>query len=135
MHNSAAEKKFRILVAEDDMLASHLIREMLNWHGLEMEPARTGQEAVELWENGSYDMILMDLQMPRLDGISATRMIREKERERGGHTPIVAMTANTFEEDRERCVAAGMDAYLTKPLDMKKGLDVIMALLKKYQYT
>ena len=135
MHNSAAEKTFRILVAEDDMLASHLIREMLNWHGLEMEPARTGQEAVELWENGSYDMILMDLQMPRLDGISATRMIREKERERGGHTPIVAMTANTFEEDRERCVAAGMDAYLTKPLDMKKGLDVIMALLKKYQYT
>jgi len=135
MHNSAAEKKFRILVAEDDMLASHLIREMLNWHGLDMEPARTGQEAVELWENGSYDMILMDLQMPRLDGISATRMIREKERERGGHTPIVAMTANTFEEDRERCVAAGMDAYLTKPLDMKKGLDVIMALLEKYQDT
>ena len=135
MHNSAAEKKFRILVAEDDMLASHLIREMLNWHGLDMEPARTGQEAVELWENGSYDMILMDLQMPRLDGISATRMIREKERERGGHTPIVAMTANTFEEDRERCVAAGMDAYLTKPLDMKKGLEVIMALLEKYQDT
>ena len=131
MHNSAAEKKFRILVAEDDMLASHLIREMLNWHGLDMEPARTGQEAVELWENGSYDMILMDLQMPRLDGISATRMIREKERERGGHTPIVAMTANTFEEDRERCIAAGMDAYLTKPLDMKKGLEVIMGLLKK----
>ena len=135
MHNSAAEKKFRILVAEDDMLASHLIREMLNWHGLDMEPARTGQEAVELWENGSYDMILMDLQMPRLDGISATRMIREKERERGGHTPIVAMTANTFEEDRERCVTAGMDDYLTKPLDMKKGLDVIMALLKKNAHT
>lgn len=131
MHNPASEKKHRILVAEDDMLASHLIREMLNWHGLEMEPARTGQEAVELWESGSYDMILMDLQMPRLDGVSATRMIREKERERGGHTPIVAMTANTFEEDRERCIAAGMDAYLTKPLDMKKGLDVIMALLKK----
>ena len=135
MHNSAAEKKFRILVAEDDMLASHLIREMLNWHGLEMEPARTGQEAVELWENGSYDMILMDLQMPRLDGISATRMIRERERERGGHIPIVAMTANTFEEDRERCVTAGMDDYLTKPLDMKKGLDVIMALLKKNAHT
>ena len=131
MHIPAAEKKPRILVAEDDMLASHLIKEMLNWHGLEMNPARTGQEAVELWESGSYDMILMHLQMPRLDGISATRMIREKEREQGGHIPIVAMTANTFEEDRERCVAAGMDAYLTKPLDMKKGLDVIMALLKK----
>ena len=132
MHTTTAESnKPRILVAEDDMLASHLIREMLNWHGLEMEPARTGQEAVELWESGSYDMILMDLQMPRLDGISATRMIRKKEQERGGHIPIVAMTANTFEEDRERCIAAGMDAYLTKPLDMKKGLEVIMGLLKK----
>lgn len=132
MHTTTAESnKLRILVAEDDMLASHLIREMLNWHGLEMEPARTGQEAVELWESGSYDMILMDLQMPRLDGISATRMIRKKEQERGGHIPIVAMTANTFEEDRERCIAAGMDAYLTKPLDMKKGLEVIMGLLKK----
>ncbi len=132
MHTTTAESnKPRILVAEDDMLASHLIREMLNWHGLEMEPARTGQEAMELWESGSYDMILMDLQMPRLDGISATRMIRKKEQERGGHIPIVAMTANTFEEDRERCIAAGMDAYLTKPLDMKKGLEVIMGLLKK----
>ena len=132
MHTTTAESnKLRILVAEDDMLASHLIREMLNWHGLEMEPARTGQEAMELWESGSYDMILMDLQMPRLDGISATRMIRKKEQERGGHIPIVAMTANTFEEDRERCIAAGMDAYLTKPLDMKKGLEVIMGLLKK----
>lgn len=131
MQNAAAEKKTRVLVAEDDMLASHLIKEMLTWHGFEIEPARTGQEAVELWEAGDYDIILMDLQMPRLDGISATRIIRQKEQERGGHIPIVAMTANTFDEDRDRCFAAGMDGYISKPLDMKKGLDVIMTLLNR----
>jgi CheY-like chemotaxis protein len=131
MQKSPAEKKPRVLVAEDDMLASHLIKEMLTWHGFEIEPARTGQEAVELWEAGVYDIILMDLQMPRLDGISATRIIRQKEQERGGHIPIVAMTANTFDEDRDRCFAAGMDGYISKPLDMKKGLDVIMNLLNK----
>lgn len=134
MHTAApaAENKPIILVAEDDLLASHLIKEMLTWHGLEMDHAPTGHDAVEMWEKRSYDMIIMDLQMPRLDGVSATRIIRDKEKERGGgHIPIVAMTANTFDEDRERCFAAGMDAYLTKPLDMKKGLEVIMDLLKK----
>lgn len=131
MQNATAGKKARVLVAEDDVLASHLIREMLTWHGFEMEAARTGQEAVELWETGSYDIILMDLQMPRLDGISATRLIRQKEQERGGHIPIVAMTANTFDEDRDRCFAAGMDGYISKPLDMKKGINVITDLLRK----
>ena len=69
--------------------------------------------------------------MPRLDGISATQIIREKEKTTGGHISIVAMTAHAFHEDEERCIAAGMDAYLTKPLDIRKGMEVIMNFLKK----
>ena len=84
-----------------------------------------------MWERGRYDVILMDVQMPRLDGISATRIIREKEKATGKHIPIVAMTAHAFPEDKERCLAAGMDAYLAKPLDISKDMKVIMELLKR----
>ena len=84
-----------------------------------------------MWEKHRYDLIIMDIQMPRLDGISATRIIREKEKTTGGHIPIVAMTAHAFREDEERCYAAGMDAYLTKPLDLKTGMEVIMNRLQK----
>ena len=125
------ERKPLILVAEDDMMASDLIKEILALRGFETELARTGQEAVDMWEKGRYDLIIMDIQMPRLDGISATRIIREKEKTTDGHIPIVAMTAHAFSEDKERCLAAGMDAYLTKPLEINKGMEVIMSLLRK----
>lgn len=125
-----SEKKPLFLVAEDDLLASDLLKEILAWQGFEIELARTGSEAVEMWEAGKYDLIIMDLQMPRMDGITATRIIREKEKAAGGHIPIVAMTAHAFHEDEERCFAAGMDGYLTKPLDIRSGMDVIMKLLK-----
>ena len=125
-----SEKKPLFLVAEDDLLASELLKEILAWQGFEMDLARTGSEAVEMWEAGKYDLIIMDLQMPRMDGITATRIIREKEKAAGGHIPIVAMTAHAFHEDEERCFAAGMDGYLTKPLDIRSGMEVIMKLLK-----
>lgn len=121
----------RILVAEDDELSSALLKEILLMRGLRMTLARTGQEAVEMWENGNYDLIIMDVQMPRMNGITATQIIREKEKARGGHIPIVAMTAHAFKEDRDRCLAAGMDGYLTKPLDFEEGIDVLMGLMKK----
>lgn len=125
-----AEHQVRILVAEDDVLAGELIREILTIQGFEMDLAFTGQEAVQMWEKDSYDLIIMDVQMPRMDGITATRIIREKEKGTARHIPIIAMTAHAFEEDRERCLAAGMDSYLTKPLDLAKGMSVIMDFLK-----
>lgn len=121
----------RLLVAEDDPMASDLLKNLLELSGLEMDLAQTGREAVDMWETGQYDLIIMDIQMPRMDGLTATRLIREKEGARGGHTPIVAMTAHAFHEDEKRCLAAGMDAYLTKPLDLEKGLNLIMALIGK----
>jgi len=126
-----AERKPLILVAEDDIMASDLLMNILELSGLEANLARTGREAVDMWEKHRYDLIIMDIQMPRLDGISATRIIREKEKTTGGHIPIVAMTAHAFREDEERCYAAGMDAYLTKPLDLKTGMEVIMNRLQK----
>ena len=84
-----------------------------------------GRKAVEAWEDGSFDLIFMDVQMPSMDGLEATRTIREKEEDRGGHTIIVAMTAYAFTTDREKCIAAGMDEYLSKPIELVKFFSVI----------
>ncbi|SNB46114.1 ATP-binding protein [Geobacter sp. DSM 9736] len=124
-------ERVRILVAEDDPLASELLRSMLEYHGLEMDLARTGREAVEKWEGGEYDLIIMDVQMPQMDGITATRIIREKEKSGAGHIPIMAMTAHAFPEDEARCLSAGMDIYQTKPLDVERGIKTVLSLLRK----
>jgi len=73
--------------------------------------------------------VLMDVQMPRMDGLEATRVIREKEGTRGGHTPIVAITAYALQKDEDKCLAAGMDAYISKPVDFKKMLETIRGLI------
>jgi CheY-like chemotaxis protein len=77
--------------------------------------AADGAEGLARWQEGHFDAVLMDVQMPVLDGLEATRRIREIERTRGGHVPVLAMTANALAGERERCLAAGMDAYLSKP--------------------
>jgi len=123
------EKKQRLLFAEDDPMIRDVLKELFRSTKYVTDFAEDGQRAVEMWEEGGYDLVLMDLQMPRLNGFDATRAIREKEQERGGHTPIVALTANVFEEDIERCFAAGMDDYLSKPIDFNKSLQVIEKLL------
>jgi CheY-like chemotaxis protein len=90
-----------------------------------------GLKAIDMWEKGIYDLVLMDVQMPRLNGFEATQAIREKEQERGGHTPIVATTAHASKEDQENCLAAGMDAYISKPINFEKSLQVIADVIKK----
>jgi CheY-like chemotaxis protein len=83
-----------------------------------------------MWESGNYDIILMDVQMPLLNGFEATAAIRGKESSRGGHIPIIAMTAHALKEDMQRCLAAGMDAYISKPIDFKACLQLIVETLK-----
>ena len=117
--------KPRLLIAEDDPTIRQILGSMLSLAQYEVDFAENGQRAVEMWEGGAFNLILMDVQMPRQNGFEATAAIREKERSLGGHIPIVAMTAHAGKEDQERCLDAGMDAYISKPIDFKLTLQVI----------
>jgi two-component system, sensor histidine kinase and response regulator len=89
--------------------------------------ASNGKEALEALAQGSFDLVLMDVHMPDMDGIEATMAIREKEKTTGLHQPVIAMTALAMKGDRERCLAAGMDGYLSKPIDLQQ-LDDVLAI-------
>jgi CheY-like chemotaxis protein len=117
----------RVLLAEDNAVNQKVAMFMLAKFGCKGTTAVNGAKAVEAWREGSFDLILMDCQMPEMDGFQATRTIRESE-EPGTHIPIVAVTANAMEGDRERCLAAGMDDYVAKPLT-KAGLSGAMGRL------
>jgi signal transduction histidine kinase/CheY-like chemotaxis protein len=106
----------KILLAEDDKVNSMIALAFLRHAGHEVDVARDGQEAVEACRRSAYDLVLMDCQMPNLDGFEATREIRRREGE-GRHLPVVALTASSLAGDREKCLAAGMDDHLGKPID------------------
>jgi len=93
--------------------------------------ANNGQEAFSIWENTSVDLILMDVQMPKMDGLETTMAIRKKEAKTGKHVPIIAMTAHVMLEDKKKCFDAGMDIYLSKPLNTKELFDTIENLTNK----
>jgi PAS domain S-box-containing protein len=125
------ERGVRILLADDDPTICKLLGRILELWQYKVAVAGDGQAAVEMWEKGEYDLVLMDIQMPRMNGFEATRAIREKERGRGCHTPIVAVTAHASKEDEQRCLDAGMDAFIPKPVDFEKTLQVIGEIIKK----
>jgi CheY-like chemotaxis protein len=89
-----------------------------------------GLEALAALEQETFDLVLMDVQMPEMDGFEATSAIRVTESRTGSHIPIIAMTAHAMTEDRERCLAAGMDGYVSKPIHAKELLEAIETLLK-----
>ena len=116
----------RVLLVEDGVINQHVAKGLLNLHDHLVTLATNGREALDAWEkSGSFDVILMDVQMPEMDGIEATRAIRDRERESGQHTPIIAMTAGAMKGDRERCLDAGMDDYLAKPIDSNSLFEVL----------
>ena len=106
----------RILLAEDNLVNQRLAARLLEKRGHTMVVAGNGREALKAFENEDFDLLLMDLQMPEMDGFEATVAIRKKEKDRGNHLPIVALTAHAMKGDREKCLAGGMDGYLTKPI-------------------
>jgi two-component system, sensor histidine kinase and response regulator len=111
-----ARRPLRILVAEDNPVNQELVVELLKQRGHTAVVAENGQLALAATRDGSFDAVLMDVQMPRMSGIEATRAIREAEKATGAHVPIIAMTAHAMEGDREPCLKAGMDAYVSKPI-------------------
>lgn len=117
-----------ILLAEDNELSRFVASRMLERFGCRIITASNGLEAIRLQERGAPDLILMDCQMPEIDGFRACRIIRENE-EVGKHVPIIALTAHAFAEDRERCLSSGMDDYLTKPVKIRELSEVLSRYL------
>lgn len=105
----------RILLVEDNPVNQKVARELLEKRGHVVELVRNGKEAVDATARGGFDLVLMDVHMPVMDGLTATRLIRERERDSGVHVPIIALTAGATVEDRENCLAAGMTSFVTKP--------------------
>jgi CheY-like chemotaxis protein len=112
-----APRPLRILLAEDNIVNQRVAVGLLKKRGHEVIVANNGVEALDELARGPVDLVLMDMQMPQMGGLEATEKIRERERESGAHTRIVAMTAHAMSGDRERCLEAGMDGYLSKPID------------------
>jgi len=123
----------RILVAEDVAINQKLAQRMLEKLGHRVTIAANGADAFDRWREGDYDLIFMDIEMPIMDGFEATAAIRALERERGTHTPIAAMTAHALIGDSEKCLQAGMDAYVSKPFKSKELSDVIARLASQIQ--
>ncbi|MDE2594225.1 MAG: response regulator [Burkholderiales bacterium] len=117
----------RVLVVEDDALNREVVRLLLDGVGLVYDLAENGALAVEMAARQHYALILMDVQMPQMGGIEATRIIRAADAE----VPIIAMTANAFAEDRERCLAAGINDFLTKPFELDKLFATLLKWLKQ----
>jgi len=118
--------KLRILLAEDNLVNQRLALRMLEKRGHTVLVANDGREVIAILLREQVDIVLMDVQMPDLDGFQATAAIRDREKTSGGHLPIVALTAHALKGDKERCLANGMDAYLSKPI-RAKDLDRALA--------
>ena len=129
--NRAVGGGLRILLAEDNQVNQRLAMRMLEKRGHVVDVATNGREALEALEKSSYDLVLMDVQMPEMDGIEATERIRTKERLSGGRQKVVALTAHAMKGDEEKCLAAGMDGYLTKPIHAEELDELLERCLEK----
>ena len=118
-------KSLRILLAEDGKANQKLAVGLLQRWGHTVTVAENGRAALHCWRAESFDVILMDLQMPEMDGFEATSRIREEESNTGRHVPIIAMTAHAMKGDRERCLAAGMDGYVAKPIRQQEVYEAL----------
>jgi two-component system sensor histidine kinase/response regulator len=124
-----AGKTFRVLLVEDNLVNQKVAGAILRKKGHEVTIASNGEEGIAALEKGSFDVVLMDVQMPVLGGLEATRRIRMKEAGTGKHLPVIAMTARALKGDAEECLAAGMDAYVSKPIETKVLFETLDRLL------
>ncbi|MBS1810998.1 MAG: response regulator [Acidobacteria bacterium] len=115
---SEHRKSLHILIAEDNPINQKLAVRVLQKQGHTSVVANNGREALEMWEQQPFDVILMDVMMPEMDGLVAASEIRQREKVTGQHIPIIAITANAMVGDREKCLSAGMDEYISKPVDV-----------------
>ena len=129
------EHRARVLLAEDNPVNQTLVVRVLEKRGYTVKVTSDGRGALEALENGQFDVVLMDVQMPGMDGFEATAAIRAKEMLAGGHIPIIALTAHALKGDKEQCIAAGMDSYLSKPIRAIELVSTIESLLENKRAT
>jgi CheY-like chemotaxis protein len=120
----------RLLLVDDNEIGCRLAVRILERQGCSVSVARGGCEAVDKARRGDFDAVLMDLQMPDLDGLEATRLIRAEDLRRGRHTPVIVLTANASDEDRRRSLEAGADDFLPKPLDLIRLHEALRRLVQ-----
>jgi PAS domain S-box-containing protein len=135
---STNHQRYKILLAEDNRINQRVSQRFLEKRGHTVVLTESGAEALKAWRQQSFDLILMDVQMPEMDGFEATAMIRTEEKSGTSHIPIIAMTAHAMVGDRERCLAAGMDDYVSKPInttDLFAAIDRIMLERRTYAAT
>jgi two-component system, sensor histidine kinase and response regulator len=128
---ASRRRALRVLVAEDNMVNRKLVTTLLHKRGHKVKAVENGRAAVDaisVARGGKFDVVLMDLQMPEMSGFEATQAIRQGESPDGRHLPIIALTAHAMQGDRERCLAAGMDGYLSKPIDV----ELLLATVEKF---
>lgn len=121
----------RVLLVEDNPVNQKIAVKLLEKRGCLVKAVENGQEAVEAVSKESFDLVFMDVQMPVLDGLEATQLIREDEKQTGKHIPIIAMTARAMDGDEQKCLAAGMDGYISKPIDPIKVFETVENILTK----
>lgn len=127
-HIRLVDKK-PILVVDDDETSREFILRLLDKHGIAASGMNSGRAVVEQYRHEDYSLIFMDVQMPYMDGLEATRLIRHMEKHDGSHTPIIALTAYAYEEDAQNCLRAGMDDYLSKPVDVELFFETLLRYL------
>jgi CheY-like chemotaxis protein/HPt (histidine-containing phosphotransfer) domain-containing protein len=132
--SSSVPRRLRVLLAEDGLVNQRIAVRLLERLGHQVEIAENGQSAVDAWRRGGVDAILMDWQMPGLNGGEATELIRSEEAS-GHHVPIIAMTATSAEVDRERCLSCGMDDYISKPINPEVLRDTLAKLASAMRAT
>lgn len=128
--NGSMGRRLNILIAEDDKASQMVIYNLFKKNGHICDVANNGQEALNFLENKQYDLIFMDIQMPILDGVQTTKIIRKSEENNNKHTPIIALTAYALKEDKEKFLSAGMDNYISKPFNMNELLKVVYNTVK-----
>ncbi|MGA9972480.1 MAG: response regulator [Candidatus Acidiferrales bacterium] len=126
-----ASQPLRILLAEDNPVNQEVAVHLIERRGHSVIVAENGRQAIEALDRHKFDLVLMDVQMPEMGGLEATRIIREKEKVSGQHLPIIAMTAHAMQGDREQCLEAGMDGYLAKPIDPKTFLQTVEGMSER----
>jgi CheY-like chemotaxis protein len=123
-----ADRRLRVLVAEDNVINQRLVMRILERRGHRVHVVGTGQAALDALAAASFDLVLMDVQMPDMDGLEATRAIRDRERNgKAQRLPVLAITAHTMKGDREKCLAAGMDDVINKPIDSARLIEMVEA--------